>query len=223
MAPGSGPTDLSPCLDAAYQFPAQRHQQPKRPALLDRLDNSPTVSVVAVSRSPWGARFRPVHAADALSPNGARRRAGSASAGSSGWVLNAGAHIVRARFPQPRLARARAYWLRNAIGKRALQAEQPRYPAPPHAVRPFIEYLALRHEPLIGTPVHPFRFVGEWIIQGFGATQAPPKPLRLRNGTCGVGLPGLAAYGLYVWYRRRRKRLGSSGQTVASRGSLLLP
>jgi hypothetical protein len=155
-----------------------------------------------------------------MNPNKMLSTHGSASAGSLGWVLNAGAHIVRARFP--RLARARAYWLRNAIGKRALQAEQPRYPAPPHAVRPFIEYLALRHEPLIGTPVHPFRFVGEWIIQGFGATQAPPKPLRLRNGTCGVGLPGLAAYGLYVWYRRRRKRLGSSGQTVA-RGSLLLP
>lgn len=35
---------------------------------------------------------------------------------------------------------------------------------------------------------------------GSGATHSAPGPV------IGMGLPGLAAYGLYVWYRRRQRR-----------------
>jgi len=35
---------------------------------------------------------------------------------------------------------------------------------------------------------------------GSGVTRSAPGPM------IGMGLPGLAAYSLYVWYRRRQKR-----------------
>ena len=35
---------------------------------------------------------------------------------------------------------------------------------------------------------------------GSGLSHSAPGPIM------GVGLPGMAAYGLYVWYRRRQRR-----------------
>jgi hypothetical protein len=35
---------------------------------------------------------------------------------------------------------------------------------------------------------------------GSGVSHSAPGPM------IGIGLPGLAAYGLYVWYRRRQRR-----------------
>ena len=36
--------------------------------------------------------------------------------------------------------------------------------------------------------------------KGGGSSRSAPGPVM------GIGLPGLAAYGLYVWYRRRQRR-----------------